>query len=179
MPKKKKGRKKETFNLLQKDPKERASNIISKAMDGMHHDRGSMPPPNNRGTMMHHHNTMTHMTFFWGKNSEILFSGWPGTSPGMYVLALILVFVLAVLVERLSHCKLMKPGANHATAGLIQTLLHAIRVGLAFFVMLAIMSFNAVCFWWLLLVILLGSRVLVAGFLINHHPLQKPVVFLN
>ncbi|GAY37966.1 hypothetical protein CUMW_033090 [Citrus unshiu] len=131
-------------------------------MDGMHHDRGSMPPPNNRGTMMHHHNTMTHMTFFWGKNSEILFSGWPGTSPGMYVLALILVFVLAVLVERLSHCKLMKPGANHATAGLIQTLLHAIRVGLAFFVMLAIMSFNAVCFWWLLLVILLGSRVLVA-----------------
>lgn len=117
-------------------------------MDGMHHDHGSMSPPmsmnstNNTGTMMHHHNTMMHMTFFWGKNSEILFSGWPGTSSGMYALALIVVFVLAVLVEWLSHCKLMKPDANHVAAGLIQTLLHAIKVGLAFLVMLAIMSFN-------------------------------------
>ncbi|KAL9415866.1 hypothetical protein AB3S75_039129 [Citrus x aurantiifolia] len=116
-------------------------------MDGMNHDHGSMSPPmsmnntNNTGTMMHHHNMM-HMTFFWGKNSEILFSGWPGTRSGMYALALIVVFVLAVLVEWLSHCKLMKPDANHVAAGLIQTLLHAIRVGLAFLVMLAIMSFN-------------------------------------
>ncbi|OAY67780.1 Copper transporter 6, partial [Ananas comosus] len=40
-----------------------------------------------------------HMTFFWGKNSEILFSGWPGARGGMYALALIVVFLLAVLVE--------------------------------------------------------------------------------
>ncbi|URD86072.1 Copper transporter [Musa troglodytarum] len=44
------------------------------------------------------------MTFFWGKNSEILFSGWPGTRGGMYALAA--------------------------------------RVGLAYLVMLAVMSFN-------------------------------------
>ncbi|URD77078.1 Copper transporter [Musa troglodytarum] len=44
------------------------------------------------------------MTFFWGKNSEILFAGWPGTRGGMYALAL--------------------------------------RVGLAYLGMIAIMSFN-------------------------------------
>ncbi|KAH9701502.1 Copper transporter 1 [Citrus sinensis] len=137
---------KERKKLSIKDSQERSANI-SKAMDGMNHDHGSMSPPmsmnntNNTGTMMHHHNMM-HMTFFWGKNSEILFSGWPGTRSGMYALALIVVFVLAVLVEWLSHCKLMKPDANHVAAGLIQTLLHAIRVGLAFLVMLALMSFN-------------------------------------
>nr|XP_018678764.1 PREDICTED: copper transporter 2-like [Musa acuminata subsp. malaccensis] len=28
------------------------------------------------------------MTFLWGKNSEILFMGWPGTRGSMYALAL-------------------------------------------------------------------------------------------
>uniref|UniRef100_A0A0D3EUI6 Uncharacterized protein n=1 Tax=Oryza barthii TaxID=65489 RepID=A0A0D3EUI6_9ORYZ len=36
----------------------------------------------------------THMTFFWGKNSEVLFTMWPGTRGGMYALALIFVFAL-------------------------------------------------------------------------------------
>ncbi|XP_044506312.1 copper transporter 1-like [Mangifera indica] len=85
---------------------------------------------------------MMHMSFFWGKNSEILFSGWPGTSSGMYALALIFVFALAVLVELLSHSKFIKSESNHAVAALIRTFLHAIRVGLAYLVMLAIMSFN-------------------------------------
>ncbi|XP_050237951.1 copper transporter 6-like [Mercurialis annua] len=93
-------------------------------------------------TMMHHHKMMMHMTFFWGKNTEILFSGWPGTRTGMYILALILVFVVSFLVEGLSHCKLIKSGSTHVVAGLIQTLLHTIRVGLAYMVMLAVMSFN-------------------------------------
>ncbi|XP_031286305.1 copper transporter 1-like [Pistacia vera] len=81
-------------------------------------------------------------TFFWSKNSEILFSGWPGTSSGMYSLALIFVFILAVLVEWLSHCKLIKPESNQVVAGLFQTFLHAIRVGLTYLVILAIISFN-------------------------------------
>uniref|UniRef100_A0A6N2L1J3 Copper transport protein n=1 Tax=Salix viminalis TaxID=40686 RepID=A0A6N2L1J3_SALVM len=60
----------------------------------------------------------------------------------MYFVALLFVFVLSILVEWLSHCRLIKPGSNHVAAGLVQTLLHALRVGLAYMVMLAIMSFN-------------------------------------
>ncbi|GLT66979.1 hypothetical protein SLA2020_393170 [Shorea laevis] len=83
-----------------------------------------------------------HMTFFWGNNAEILFSGWPGTSPSMYLLALIVVFVLAFSVEWLSHCLVMKPGPTNLSAGMVQTLVHMLRMGLAYLVMLAIMSFN-------------------------------------
>ena len=86
--------------------------------------------------------SFTHMTFFWGKNSEILFTGWPGTRGGMYALALIFVFVLAVLVEWLSHSRLIKDKWPRFAAGAFQTALHAIRVGLAYLLMLAVMSFN-------------------------------------
>ncbi|EXB30465.1 Copper transporter 6 [Morus notabilis] len=125
------------------------------------------PPPSSSSSMSNHsmhndHNMMMHMTFFWGSNSEILFSGWPGTRTGMYVLALIFVFVLAVLVEWLSHCRFIKPAAGSASrvrAGLLQTLLHALRLGLAYLVMLAVMSFNAGVF----LVVVAGHAV---GFLV-------------
>ncbi|CAK7331390.1 unnamed protein product [Dovyalis caffra] len=105
---------------------------------------GVPPPPSAimNGTNGMHHKMMMHMTFFWGKDALILFSGWPGTSSGMYVIALVFIFVLAVLVEWLSHCRFIKPGSNDVAAGLIQTLIHAIRVGLAYMVMLAVMSFN-------------------------------------
>ena len=88
---------------------------------------------------------MMHMTFFWGKSAEILFSSWPGSfekRPYMYFVALLFVFVLSILVEWLSHCRLIKPGSGPVAAGLVQTLLHALRVGLAYMVMLAVMSFN-------------------------------------
>ncbi|MQL97206.1 hypothetical protein Taro_029890 [Colocasia esculenta] len=84
----------------------------------------------------------THMTFFWGKNSEILFRGWPGTRGGMYALALIVVFLLAFLVEWLSHCRLTRAGWPRAASGLLRTAMHAVRVGLAYLLMLAVMSFN-------------------------------------
>ncbi|KAJ9146729.1 hypothetical protein P3X46_028960 [Hevea brasiliensis] len=93
-------------------------------------------------TMQSTHNMLTHMTFFWGKNAEILFDGWPSTRTDMYVLALISVFVFAFFVEWLSHCQLIKLGCTDLAAGLIQTLLHAFRIGLAYLLMLAIMSFN-------------------------------------
>ncbi|XP_042491667.1 copper transporter 6-like [Macadamia integrifolia] len=103
----------------------------------------SMPSPamtmSNSTTGM---SMMSHMTFFWGKNAEILFSGWPGSNTGMYVLALIVVFVLAVLAEGLSHCRLIKSGTNNVVAGLLQTLMHTIRMGFVYLVMLALMSFN-------------------------------------
>uniref|UniRef100_A0A5B7BWK0 Copper transport protein n=1 Tax=Davidia involucrata TaxID=16924 RepID=A0A5B7BWK0_DAVIN len=120
-------------------------------MDGMNNDAhmhgmGGMTPSspamNGSGMSGMHHHMMMHMTFFWGSKAEILFSGWPGTRSGMYVLALIFVFALAVLAEWLSHCNLIKDGSNHVAAGLIQTVVHAVRVGLAYLVMLAVMSFN-------------------------------------
>ncbi|XP_027109638.2 copper transporter 6-like [Coffea arabica] len=96
-------------------------------------------------SMMPHRHMMMHMTFFWGKNAEILFSGWPGyDNLGMYVLALVIVFVLTVVVEWLSACKFIKESSNNnVAAGLVQTLMYGIRIGLAYMVMLAVMSFNA------------------------------------
>ncbi|KAK8361820.1 hypothetical protein V6Z11_A03G063900 [Gossypium hirsutum] len=70
-------------------------------------------------TLMNHRKMMMHMTFFWGSNTQILFSGWPGTRTGMYVLALIAVFMLAFMVEGISHSRLTKSGSiHHVTAGL-------------------------------------------------------------
>ncbi|XAR60664.1 hypothetical protein NMG60_11034128 [Bertholletia excelsa] len=111
-------------------------------MDGMN----MVPPPSmgmvNTTAMPRMHKMMMHMTFFWGKKAEILFSGWPGSHSGVYWLALVVIFAMAVLVEWLSYCRIIKDGSNRVAAGLIQTLMHAIRVGLAYMVMLGVMSFN-------------------------------------
>lgn len=103
----------------------------------------------------------THMTFFWGAHSEILFDGWPGARSGMYVLALIAVFLLAVLYEWCNHCRLIKRVSRspNVAVGLVQTALHAIRVGLMYLTMLAVMSFNV----GVLIVVILGHAV---GFLL-------------
>uniref|UniRef100_A0A803LX63 Copper transport protein n=1 Tax=Chenopodium quinoa TaxID=63459 RepID=A0A803LX63_CHEQI len=93
--------------------------------------------------MHDHNNMMKHMTFYWGKDGEILFSGWPGTHTGMYVLALVIIFVLAILVEWLAGTTLAKPGDKDVTSDqLLRTLVHALRMGLAYLLMLAVMSFN-------------------------------------
>ncbi|XP_057772388.1 LOW QUALITY PROTEIN: copper transporter 1-like [Salvia miltiorrhiza] len=84
---------------------------------------------------------MMHMTFFWGKDTEILFDGWPGRDHlGMYLLALAVIFSVAVAVEWFSHCSVLKE--KRPAAGLLQTLMYSLRIGLAYLVMLAIMSFN-------------------------------------
>ncbi|KAF5751408.1 copper transporter 1-like [Tripterygium wilfordii] len=122
-------------------------------MDGMHdHGMGDM----GMGMGM---DDMTHMTFFWGKNAEVLFKGWPGHSSGMYALSLIVVFVLAIIVEWLSHCQLIKADTNHVSAGLLKTVMHALRVGVSLVLMLAVMSFNVGVF----LAALVGHTV---GFLL-------------
>lgn len=116
------------------------------------HGMAAAPPaggPSSNGTMMmHHRHMMMHMTFFWGKNAEILFDGWPGyDNLGMYVLALVVIFFLAVIIEWFSNCNILKenPSSHRsaAAAGLLQTLMYAVRIGLAYLVMLAVMSFNA------------------------------------
>ncbi|CAN4102262.1 unnamed protein product [Withania somnifera] len=111
--------------------------------------------------MMNHQDLIMHVTFFWGKNTEILFSGWPGyDNLGMYILALVFVFFLAVLVEFLSNSNYInESNVDHVTAGLLQTILYGLRIGLAYVVMLAVMSFNAGVF----LVALVGRSL---GFLI-------------
>jgi len=111
-------------------------------MNGAMNMHGDMAPPA-RDAAVNNHHMMMHMTFFWGKNAEILFSGWPGyNNIGMYVFALFVVFLLAFFVEWLSHSNYIKESANHVTAGLIQTALYGIRIGLAYLVMLSVMSFN-------------------------------------
>ncbi|KAL2239748.1 copper transporter 6 [Sesamum indicum] len=115
-------------------------------MDGGGHTHS---PPSNGTMMMHRRHMMMHMTFFWGKNAEILFDGWPGYGHlGMYLLALALVFFLAFIVEWLSNCTILRGSSSSsqrsaAAVGMLQTLLYAVRIGLAYLVMLAIMSFNA------------------------------------
>ncbi|XP_030445571.1 copper transporter 1-like [Syzygium oleosum] len=109
-------------------------------MDGMNttHMNGTTAPP----PPHHHKMMMMHMTFFWGTKAEILFSGWPGTRTGMYALAIVFVFVLCVLVEWISHSRLLPPAKPGVAAGILRSLLHAVRMGLAYLAMLALMSFN-------------------------------------
>ncbi|WCJ20417.1 copper transporter 2 [Euphorbia peplus] len=128
---------------------------------GNHHDTmpGMTNMTNNTGGMPPHHKMMMHMTFYWGKEALILFKRWPGDRSGMYFLSLIVVFVLAFFVEFLSHSQIIKSGSSNLSAGVIQTLMHFIRVGLAYMVMLAVMSFNVGVF----LVAVVGHTL---GFLI-------------
>ena len=118
--------------------------IISSDMNDSHmHD----PPPTKNGTgelMMHlHKKMMMHMTFYWGKEAEVLFSGWPGKRAGMYALALIFVFALGIIAEWLTHSRLIKEGTTNVVARITKTILHAIRVSLGYLLMLSLMSFNA------------------------------------
>lgn len=119
------------------------------------------PPPAAAAAAAHGGNKRTHymhMTFYWGKDSEILFDGWPGARGGMYALALVAVFALAVLVEYLGSrggLGLAKSRGRRAAAAAV----HAARVGLAYVLMLALMSFNV----GVLLVAVAGHA---AGFLL-------------
>ncbi|KAI3906678.1 hypothetical protein MKW92_020307 [Papaver armeniacum] len=85
---------------------------------------------------------MMHMSFYWGDSATVLFHHWPGDSTGMYILSLILVFVLSVFVEWLGHCSIARADSNHVAAGIVRSIVHTVRVGLAYLVMLAVMSFN-------------------------------------
>lgn len=85
------------------------------------------------------------MSFYWGRNVTILFSGWPGNhhhNPGMYILALLFVFAIAFAMEALTGWPTIKPSRSPIVAGLTQASVYALRVSLGYFVMLAIMTYN-------------------------------------
>ncbi|KAL1823833.1 hypothetical protein ACET3Z_010611 [Daucus carota] len=101
----------------------------------MHHNISAREPPpflngSNAGHV--HHHTLAHTAFYWGKNAVFLFSGWPGKSSGMYALALVVVFMLAVLVEFFTHVKLVPASSNRVAKGFFQTGIYGLRVGLAY-----------------------------------------------
>ncbi|CAL4961176.1 unnamed protein product [Urochloa decumbens] len=117
---------------------------------GGHHQMGAaaMAPAHGGGMAMGtRRKRYIHMTFYWGKESEILFTLWPGADGGMYALALVAVFALAFLLEFLGSRRLdaLLPSATagsrrrRAAAG---ATVHAVRVGGAYLLMLALMSFN-------------------------------------
>uniref|UniRef100_A0A7N1A169 Copper transport protein n=1 Tax=Kalanchoe fedtschenkoi TaxID=63787 RepID=A0A7N1A169_KALFE len=120
-----------------------------------------------------HMMTMEHMTFFWGSHAQILFQGWPGTNAGMYVLSLFVVFFLAVLVEWISHSNFIKQDAGNKAAGVLQTLLHGLRMGLAYLVMLAVMSFNVGVFLVAVVGHVVGFLVFGSRFFKQYHPEGK------
>ncbi|KAI3474790.1 hypothetical protein Pfo_030049 [Paulownia fortunei] len=110
-----------------------------KALPLHHNTIPAAPPP---GAAHTHHRPSFHVAFYWGKESQFLFAGWPDNNSGMYALALIFVFALAVLVEFLTNLNLVKPGSNRVATVSFQTGIHAIRTGFGYMVILAVMSYN-------------------------------------
>ncbi|XP_068486369.1 copper transporter 6-like [Phaseolus vulgaris] len=86
--------------------------------------------------------SMMQMSFYWGTDATVLFSGWPHNNVGMYILAVIFVFLLAMAIEVLSNQPLIKPGTSPLLGGLIQAIVHFFRISFVYMVMLAVMSFN-------------------------------------
>lgn len=124
-------------------------------MEGMGHGDGNSmggtgtsmsPPPSTMPMSMgnHGHGMMMHMTFFWGKDALILFPSWPGNSGiGMYLLSLLFIFFLAAVAETLTAFsnRVSQSGSTTSNA-VILTAIHALKMGLLYLVMLAVMSFN-------------------------------------
>ncbi|XP_027152260.1 copper transporter 2-like [Coffea eugenioides] len=64
----------------------------------IHHNTTAPPPPPPPPTNVHRHHPFSLFThFYWGKDAEILFSGWPAHNSAMYALALLFVFFSAIL----------------------------------------------------------------------------------
>ncbi|XP_062185462.1 copper transporter 6-like [Phragmites australis] len=92
------------------------------------------------------HASIMQMTFFWGDRAVVLFPGWPGArGAGAYVLCLLFVLALAALTEALaavSSWVARRGVGSRASSAALLTAAHAVRMGMAYLVMLAVMSFN-------------------------------------
>ncbi|XP_047979105.1 copper transporter 4 [Salvia hispanica] len=108
----------------------------------LHHNiMQSAPPPLPPAAHIHRYHPF-HMAFYWGKEAQFLFPGWPDNKPGMYAVSLVFVFALAIFAEFLSNLNLVKPGSNRAAAVFFPAGFHAVRAGFSYLVMLAVMSYN-------------------------------------
>ena len=85
-----------------------------------------------------------HMSFYWGKDAIILFSGWPKQSLGMYILAFFCVFLLAFGIEVLSVAPAAKfiISSKPMVGAFIHASVYIVKMGFAYMVMLSVMSFN-------------------------------------
>nr|XP_027060800.1 copper transporter 4-like [Coffea arabica] len=109
----------------------------------IHHNTTAPPPPPPPPANVHHHHPFSLFThFYWGKDAEILFSGWPGHNSAMYALALLFVFFSAVMVELFSNINVVRPRSKRVAAILFQMGIRAIRAGFAYLVMLSVISYN-------------------------------------
>ncbi|XP_051139625.1 copper transporter 6-like [Andrographis paniculata] len=108
------------------------------------HGTAAAPPSNVTMPMQRRHHMMMHMTFFWGKNTEILFHGWPGYDRlWMYLLSLLVVFAFAIAAEWLtSAAGVLGKSSDGWAARVLRTASYAARTGFGYLVMLAVMSFN-------------------------------------
>ncbi|CAK8541800.1 unnamed protein product [Lathyrus sativus] len=100
-----------------------------------------MPPSVSNGTTTMMMMNMQ-MSFYWGRKATVLFTGWPNNNLGMYILAILFVFFLAMAAEVLSNQPPIKRGTNPLIGGLVQSSVHFFRIVFIYLLMLAVMSFN-------------------------------------
>ena len=89
------------------------------------------------------HTMPFHTASYWGKAHQMLLQGWPGSSTAVYVVAVLLVFFLAILAECLAHVNLVKSSSNRVAGCLFTAGMRAVRAGIASMAILAVMSYNA------------------------------------
>ncbi|XP_022744692.1 copper transporter 1-like [Durio zibethinus] len=92
-----------------------------------------------------------HMSFYWGNDVTVLFSGWPESNSGMYVLALLFVLLLAAGIEVLSMLSAVEPGTRQIFVAFTHASVYFVRMCFAY------MSYNIGIFIAAKLAILSGS----------------------
>ncbi|CAI9776427.1 unnamed protein product [Fraxinus pennsylvanica] len=95
-----------------------------------------------------------HTTFFFGGTGNSI----------LYLLDLVIVFMMSLIVECLSHTRFISSESNNWIAGVIQVGLYGIRISLAYLVMLAVMMSGVATFvvavvGYTLGFLIFGSRV--------------------
>ncbi|XP_071699414.1 copper transporter 6-like [Rutidosis leptorrhynchoides] len=126
------------------------------------HDKDAMFMQNDTMDAM-----VMHMTFFWGKDVVMLFSGWPNGELGMYVLALAFVLFLAIFIELFSIFPTVKPRNSLILGGLIHALFYGLRMALVYLLMLCVMSYNVGVFVFVVLGHIIGC------FLVKYRTISK------
>ncbi|XP_050212964.1 copper transporter 6-like [Mercurialis annua] len=112
----------------------------------MSHDHDMpMNPPMDMNMSSSSMDMVMHMSFYWGKNAIILFPDWPNHSLGMYILAFFFVLFLALGIELFAgflaaNSKLSS--SNPTVVAFVQATVYAVKMGFAYLVMVAVMSFN-------------------------------------